>query len=66
VWDIIADDVQWFGDPDALLELEQGSFSGRFCDYLPRLHPDDTARAKQTFVDCLKGLLPRYRGEENG
>jgi diguanylate cyclase (GGDEF)-like protein len=64
VWDIAADDVQWFGDPETLLEIEPGSFSGRFCDYLPRLHPEDMARAKQTFIDCLKGVLPRYRGEE--
>jgi len=25
VWDIAADDVQWFGDPETLLELAPGS-----------------------------------------
>jgi diguanylate cyclase (GGDEF)-like protein len=64
VWDIETDSVNWFGEPEALLELQPGTFSGRFCDYLPRLHPDDVPQARQTFIDCLKGLRPHYRTEE--
>jgi diguanylate cyclase (GGDEF)-like protein len=64
VWDIERDTVAWFGDPEALLELAPGSFGGRFCEYLPRLHPDDVPGAKRTFIDCLKGLRSRYHSEE--
>ena len=64
VWDIESDAVHWFGEPEALLDLDPGSFSGRFCDYLPCLHPDDAPQARQIFIDCLKGLRPHYRAEE--
>jgi diguanylate cyclase (GGDEF)-like protein len=64
VWDIEHNTVAWFGDPEALLELKQGSFTGRFCEYLPHLHPEDVPGAKRTFVDCLKGYRPRYHSEE--
>ncbi|MGE5639253.1 MAG: sensor histidine kinase [Clostridia bacterium] len=64
IWEVRADRVQWFGDPDALLGLPPGGFSGRFDDYLARLHPEDVAAAKRTYVDCLKGRLAAWRSEE--
>jgi diguanylate cyclase (GGDEF)-like protein/PAS domain S-box-containing protein len=64
VWDIESDAVHWFGEPEALLGLPEGGFSGRFPDYLTRVHPEDAARARATFIECLKGLRPHYRGEE--
>ncbi len=64
IWEVASDRVQWFGDPDALLGLPPGGFSGRFDDYLARLHPEDAGAAKRTYVDCLKGRLSAWRSEE--
>jgi len=64
VWDVENDTVHWFGEPEALLCFAHGTFNGRFAEYLSRVHPEDAPRAKQTFIDCLKGRLPHYRGEE--
>jgi PAS domain S-box-containing protein len=64
VWNIAGNRTRWFGDPDALLGLPLGTFSGRFEDYLARLHPQYVESARRTFVDCLKGLRPNYRSEE--
>ena len=64
VWEIGTDRVQWFGEPDLLLGLAPGTFSGRFGEYLERLHPDDMTSAKQTFVECLKGTCSSWRSEE--
>jgi PAS domain S-box-containing protein len=64
VWDIAADRFEWFGDRDAPLGLPPGTFSGRYQDYLARVHPDDVAGARRAFVDCLKGRQPAYRAEE--
>jgi PAS domain S-box-containing protein len=64
VWDVSEDRVQWFGEPEALLGLAPGSYSGRFPDYLSLLHPDDAPSARQTYVDCLTGTRPTYRSEE--
>ena len=64
VWDIAGDSVQWFGDPEGLLGLEPGSHSGRFCQYLSLLHPEDVPAARRTFVECLRGERPTYRTEE--
>jgi PAS domain S-box-containing protein len=64
VWDVREDRVQWFGEPEALLGLAPGSYSGRFPDYLSLLHPDDVPQARQTYVDCLTGARPSYRSEE--
>jgi PAS domain S-box-containing protein len=62
IWDVGVDRVQWHGDASPLLGMAPNSFSGRFAEYLEHLHPDDLARAKQTFVSCLKGEVPQYRG----
>jgi PAS domain S-box-containing protein len=62
-WDLKQDRVQWYGDIAQHLGLAPGSFSGRFQDYLRRLHPDDAARAKRTFVACLKGEIPEFHSE---
>jgi PAS domain S-box-containing protein len=64
VWDLRADAVQWFGDPEGLLGLERGSHNGRFEQYLSLLHPEDVPAAKRTFVACLRGERPSYRTEE--
>ena len=64
VWDVSEDRVQWFGEPESLLGLAPGSYSGRFPDYLSLLHPDDAPRARQTYVDCLTGARPAYHAEE--
>lgn len=64
VWDIAADSVHWFGDPEGLLGLQPGSYSGRFGQYLTLLHPDDAPAAKQTLVECLRGARSSYRTEE--
>jgi len=64
IWDIPADRVQWYGDVTRMLGLAPGGFSGRFDAYLARVHPEDAPRARQTFVDCLKGRYPRYRAIE--
>src|SRR6185312_14350135 len=64
VWDVAEDRVQWFGEPEALLGLAPGSYSGRFPDYLSLLHPDDAPQARQTYLDCLTGTRPTYRSEE--
>ena len=64
VWDIPGDSVQWFGDPEALLGLEPGTYGGRFGQYLTLLHPDDVLAARQTLVECLRGVRPSYRTEE--
>ena len=64
VWDIRADRTEWFGDLGLLLGLAPGTFSGRYQDYLSRLDPRDVERARRKFIACLKGEIPRYRGEE--
>jgi len=64
IWDIPADRVQWYGDVTRMLGLAPGSFSGRFEDYLARVHPEDVPRARQTYIDCLKGRHPHYRAME--
>lgn len=64
VWDIPQDAVQWFGNPEGLLGLQAGSYSGRFSQYLTALHPDDAPAAKQTLIDCLRGRRPTYRTQE--
>lgn len=64
VWEIGSDEIQWFGEPDRLLGLAPGAFSGRFTEYLQRLHPEDIGAAKQTFIECLKGACTSYRSEE--
>ncbi|HET7198823.1 MAG TPA: ATP-binding protein [Burkholderiales bacterium] len=64
VWDIETDRVEWFGDACGLLGVGPGAFSGRFAEYLARLHPEDAASAKRTFVECLKGARGSYRAEE--
>jgi len=61
IWDIEADRVQWYGDASRLLGLAPHSFSGRFVDYLGHLHPEDAPRARQNFIECLKGRRPQYR-----
>ncbi len=64
IWDVTLGRMEWFGNPDALLGIAPGAFSGRYEDYLERLHPDDALAAKCTFVEGLKGLRPHYRAEE--
>jgi PAS domain S-box-containing protein len=64
VWDIGRDRVQWYGDISQLLGLGAGAFTGRFRDYLELVHPEDAERARQTFVDCLKGRRTQTRSEE--
>ena len=64
IWDARRDRVTWFGDLSPLLGLPPGTFSGRFRDYLERVHPLDRAAARQTYIDCLKSKRPSYRTEE--
>jgi PAS domain S-box-containing protein len=64
VWDVADNSVQWFGNPDGLLGLRPGTYSGRFPQYLSLLHPDDVPAAKQTLIDCLRGTRPVYRTHE--
>jgi PAS domain-containing protein len=47
-----------------MLGLPPGSFGGRFGEYLRHVHPEDAARARQVYVDCLKGRTPEYRTED--
>ena len=61
IWDPATQRTQWYGDASPLLGLPPGKFSGRFDDYLRRVHPDDSFRARQVYVDCLKGRQPEYR-----
>lgn len=63
-WDIPRDEVRWFGDIAQLLGLPAGSPPPRYQDYIARIHPDDVARVRETFVDCLKGLRPQTRSED--
>jgi PAS domain S-box-containing protein len=64
IWDVPTDRVQWYGDPARLLGLPRSDFSGRFSEYLARLHPDDAGGARQTYLDCLQGRRPEYRAVE--
>ena len=64
IWDTRRDRVTWFGDLSPLLGLPAGTFSGRYQDYLERVHPLDRASARQTTIDCLQGARPSYRTEE--
>lgn len=64
IWEVSPDRVTWYGDVDALLGLPAGGFSGRFEEYLSRLHPQDIGASRRTYVECLKGLRPTYRSEE--
>ncbi|HJS37717.1 MAG TPA: PAS domain S-box protein [Burkholderiales bacterium] len=64
IWDLAPDLVRWYGDASRLLGLPPGRFSGRFADYLARLHPEDAEKAKQLYIDCMKGRSPEYRAEE--
>ena len=64
VWDVSLDRVTWYGDVSLLLGLPPSAFSGRFEDYLARLHPEDRTAARRVFIDCLKGLQPQYRTAE--
>jgi PAS domain S-box-containing protein len=61
IWDADIDRVQWHGDASRLLGLEPHTFGGRFEDWLKHVHPDDAGRARQNFIDCLKGRRPQYR-----
>src|SRR5215218_8414343 len=64
VWNPGTERTQWYGDASRLLGLAPGSFSGRFQDYLKHVHPEDAAKAKQTFIDCLQGRVAEYRAVE--
>jgi PAS domain S-box-containing protein len=64
VWDLKQDRVQWYGNIEPHLGLARGSFSGRFQDYLRYVHPEDRARAKAVYLDCLKGRTPDYNSED--
>ena len=64
IWDLEADLVRWQGDASRLLGLPPGRFAGRFADYLARVHPEDARKARQIYVDCMKGRHPEYRSEE--
>lgn len=64
IWDLEADLVRWQGDASRLLGLPPGRFAGRFADYLARVHPEDARKARQIYVDCMKGRYPEYRAEE--
>ena len=64
IWDADTDRVQWQGDCSPLIGLAPRSFSGRFADYLACVHPEDAPAARQTYIDCLKGLIPQYRTVE--
>ena len=64
IWDVAIDRVQWQGDCSRLLGLPPHSFGGRFEDWLRQVHPDDAARARQNFIECLKGRRPQYRTVE--
>jgi PAS domain S-box-containing protein len=63
-WDAATDKVQWFGDLAALLGRPVGGASGSLSDYMNGLHAADAVRARQTFLDCLKGLRKTYHSEE--
>lgn len=64
VWDIASNRVQWFGDVSPLLGLPPRTFAGDFSQFVSLLHPEDAQRARQSFVDCLKGRRIQYRSEE--
>jgi len=64
IWDASTDRVQWFGDLAALLGRPVAGKPGLFADYLSALHPEDAARVRQTFLECLKGLRKTYHSEE--
>jgi PAS domain S-box-containing protein len=64
IWNARTQEVTWFGDLSPLLGLRRGQFSGRYKDYLDRIHPLDREAARQTYIDCLKGRRPSYRAEE--
>ena len=64
IWDLEPDLARWYGDVSRLLGLHSGRFSGRFADYLAHLHPEDAEKAKQVYVDCMRGRTPEYRAEE--
>jgi PAS domain S-box-containing protein len=63
-WEPARKRSRWFGDPSPLLGLPPNTFSGRYADYLERLHPQDRAAARRIFVDCLKGRQRTYANEE--
>ena len=64
IWDVDINRVQWHGDASRLLGLAPHSFGARFEDWLKHVHPDDAGRARQNFIDCLKGRRPQYRTVE--
>ncbi|MCX7139620.1 MAG: PAS domain S-box protein [Proteobacteria bacterium] len=64
IWDITSDRVWWDGDLSPLLGLAPGSYSGRFEDYLKFLKPEDVPFARQRYIDCLKGKIQFYSGED--
>ena len=63
-WHVETGTVEWSADPAPLLGVAPGEFSGKFSDYLERLHPDDRQGALTTYTECLKGVRPTYRSEE--
>jgi len=64
VWEPARNKLSWFGDAARLLGLRPGTFDGGFQDYLRHVHPDDVAKARRIFRDCLKGACRTYRHEE--
>lgn len=64
VWDARAGSFQCLIDGSHLLGLPPGGFSGRFADYLSRVHPQDAGRVRRAFYDCLKGVHRSYRTQE--
>ncbi len=61
MWDIASNRTRWFGDLSPLVGLSPGSFSAGFREYLPFVHPDDQAMARNTMIECMKGIRPTYQ-----
>ena len=64
IWDVVSDRADWYGDLSPLLGLPRGTFTGRFPDFLERMHPEDANASRERFVACLRGRVPAYRAEE--
>jgi len=56
IWDPATERTQWYGDAAPLLGLPPGKFSGRFHDYLKRVHPDDSFRLGEV-IGAVSGYL---------
>jgi PAS domain S-box-containing protein len=70
-WDIATDRTDWHGDIDAVLGLAPGEFArlrerftGDAFGYYSLIHPEDSPRARQKFIDCLKGRTAHARSED--